>query len=418
MVKEKGQTGTNHRLHLIAAMIAIMVLLATTTGFDFYAKSLELRYINALAPLNLHQMQVGSALQRAALQKSDILTVFGSSELTLLNTPYQSDKFFADYPTGFTVINIADLGVLSITLAQELAALGPDLRGKKIVLSIMPGSFFIGKRNFIENNPQHDFAMNFSLLHTYETIFSPYLSFGIKNEIAGRLLDYDDTIRKKDPFLYFAVANTARTSIQNRILYYLIWPLGEAQTGILRLQDHAEVVNYIWTHKIDPDVQKKPRTIDWNQVRSEALAEQKINTNNNPYGVENFLWWYFDRIDLPLPQGSVDATYRKNLLNSSEWSDYKLLLIVLKQLDAKPLVLSRPLNVPLWEVMGVTEGTQDIFYTKLHTVTDPFKMSLIDFRQYDSDPYFSIDQGSHTSREGWVVINQALDEYFHGQPGP
>lgn len=405
------------RPHLTAAIIAIMVLLITLAGFNYYANSLELRYINALAPLNLHQTQNGSALQRAALQKSDMLPIFGSSELTLLKTPYQADQFFANSPTGFTVINIADLGVLSITLAQQLAALGPDLRGKKIVLSIMPGSFFIGKRNFIENNPTHDFAMNFSRLHAYETIFSPYLSFGIKNEIADRLLDYRDTIQK-DPFLYFAIMDTARTSIQNRALYFLIWPLGELQTVILRLQDHAEVVQYILSNNIDPDVQKIPQTIDWSKVQSDALAEQKLNTNNNPYAVENFLWWYFDRIDLPLPEGSVDETYKKNLLNSAEWSDFKLLLIVLKQLGAKPLILSRPLNVHLWEVMGVTEKTQDIFYTKLHAVADPFQMSLVDFRQYDSDPYFSIDQGSHTSREGWVIINQTLDAYFHGRIGP
>ena len=112
-----------------------------------------------------------------------------------------ADQFFAKYPTGFTVVDVASLGVLSVTLAQEFAALGPDLRGKKIVLSIMPGSFFINKKNFIENNPDHDFAMNFSPLRTYETIFSPYLSFGIKNEISSSMLIYRDTIRS-DPFLY------------------------------------------------------------------------------------------------------------------------------------------------------------------------------------------------------------------------
>ncbi len=403
--------------HLTAAMVSLITLIASLVGFNYYAQSLELRYVNALAPLDLTQMMNGSALQRAALQKPDILMMYGSSELTLLPTPYQADQFFAKYPTGFTVVDVASLGVLSVTLAQEFAALGPDLRGKKIVLSIMPGSFFINKKYFIENNPDHDFAMNFSPLRTYETIFSPYLSFGIKNEISKSLLIYRDTIRN-DPFLTFAITATSGTSIRNRILYYLIWPLGELQTEILRLQDHFEVVFYIWTHHINPNVQKVPQSIDWNTVHENALAEQKQNTTTNPYGVENFMWWYFDRITLPEPVGSNNDLYRKNLLNSQEWTDFKILLIVLQQLGAKPLILSRPLNVPLWEVMGVTENTQDIFYDKLHSVADPFKMPLIDFRQYDHDMYFSIDQGSHTSRDGWVYINQILDAYYHGQLQP
>ena len=403
--------------HLIAAMISALVLIASLVGFNLYAQSLEMRYVNALAPLNLTQMENGDALQQAALQRPDILMVYGSSELTLLPTPYQADRFFAKYPTGFTVVDVASLGVLSVTLAQEFAALGPALRGKKIVLSIMPGSFFINKKYFIENNPDHDFAMNFSPLRSYETIFSPYLSFGIKNEISKSLLIYRDTIRG-DPFLTFALTTTSGTSIRNRILYYLIWPFGELQTEILRLQDHFEVLLYIWTHHIDPNVQKVSESIDWNTVHQNALAEQKQNTTDDPYGVENFMWWYFDRISLPEPAGSNNDLYRKNLLNSQEWTDFKILLIVLQQLGAKPLILSRPLNVPLWEVMGVTEDTQDIFYNKLHSVADPFKMPLIDFRQYDHDMYFSIDQGSHTSREGWVYVNQILDAYYHGRLQP
>ncbi|HUI90555.1 MAG TPA: D-alanyl-lipoteichoic acid biosynthesis protein DltD [Anaerolineales bacterium] len=402
------------RSHLSAALISVFTLIASLVGFSYYAQSLEFRDVNALAPLNLTQMENGVVLQRAALQKPDILMMYGSSELTLLPTPYQANQFFASYPTGFTVVDVASLGVLSVTLAQEFAALGPDLRGKKIVLSIMPGSFFINKKYFIENNPVHDFAMNFSPLRSYETIFSPYLSFGIKNEISRSLLGFRDTIRS-DPFLSFAVTITSSTSTKNHVLYYLIWPLGELETQILRLQDHFEVVLYIWTHHIDPDVQKVPQSIDWNTVHQNALAEQIKNTSTNPYGVENFMWWYFARISLPEPIGSNDDLYTKNLLNSQEWTDFKILLIVLQQLGAKPLIISRPLNVPLWEVMGVTEDTQDIFYNKLHSVADPFKMPLIDFRQYDHDMYFSIDQGSHTSRDGWVYVDQILDAYYHGQ---
>ncbi len=400
--------------HLTAGTASIAALLVALIGFNYYAVGLENRYVNALIPLNLEQTLVGTAVQRAALRQPDILPVFGSSELILLPTPYQADKFFSKYPTGFAVMDVAGLGVLSISLSQDLASLGPELRGKKIVLSIMPGSFFIGKRDFIENNPEHDFAMNFSRLHAYETLYSPYLSYGIKNEIAASMVHFRDTL-KQDALLSYAVRVTANPSKPSRALYYGLWPLAELQIQILRLQDHYEVVHYILTNHLDPNVERAPRTIDWDQTLQDALAEQKLNTNNNPYGVENSLWWYFARSEMPKPPGSNNEVYRKNLLNSQEWTDFKVLLKVLQQLGAEPLILSRPLNVPLWETMGVSQPTQLIFYTKLHSVADPFGMPMIDYRQYDHDMYFSIDQGSHTSREGWVVIDKTLDAYFHGE---
>ncbi len=399
--------------HLTAGATSMTVLLLALIGFNFYATGLENRYVNALVPLNLEQTLVGTAVQKAALNQPDILPVFGSSELILLPTPYQADKFFAKYPTGFAVMDVAGLGVLSISMSQDLAALGPELRGKKIVLSIMPGSFFIGKRDFIENNPEHDFAMNFSRLHAYEALFSPYLSYGIKNEIAASMVHFRDTLRQ-DSLLSFATAVTAQSSKPYRAMYFLTWPLAELQIQILRLQDHYEVVHYILTNHLNPDVERAPGTIDWDQTLQKALEEQKLNTNNNPYGVENSLWWYFARSEMPKPAGSNNEVYRKNLLNSQEWTDFKVLLKVLQQMGAKPLILSRPLNVPLWEVMGVSQTTQMIFYTKLHDVADPFQMPLIDLRQYDHDMYFSIDQGSHTSREGWVVVDRTLDAYYHG----
>jgi len=49
------------------------------------------------------------------------------------------------------------------------------------------------------------------------------------------------------------------------------------------------VILYIWTHAIDPNVQKVPQSIDWNATHQNALAEQIKNTSTNPYGVENFM---------------------------------------------------------------------------------------------------------------------------------
>ena len=72
------------------------------------------------------------------------------------------------------------------------------------------------------------------------------------------------------------------------------------------------------------------------------------------------------------------------------------------------------MNIQIWETLGVSEQAQNSYYQKLHAVVDPYHMPLIDFQQYGNDEYFSIDMASHTSREGWIYVDQTLDAFFHG----
>ena len=394
--------------HLSAAIISFTILIMALIGFDIFARSLEQRYVNALAPLDLSQTINGIALQRAALYQSDLLPLYGSSEITMIDTPYDAEKFFATYPTGFTVFQVANLGAASLTMAQDLAALGPDLRGKKVVISFSPGDFTMSKL------PPEYYAGNFSPLHAYEMIFNPYLSITLKINAAKRMLDFPDTLQS-DSFLHFAIIQMTRQSKTNRLLYYLSWPLGELQIATMRLQDHAEVVLYLWSHPTNPNVQKIPQTIDWSAALSSALAEQKQHTLNNSFGIEDNRWWAYQNIvTKPVLAGSEDIKFINRVEQHPEWVDLDILLRVIQELGAQPLILSRPMNVHVWEAVGVSEQAQNIYYVKLNNIVNQYHMPLVDYRQYGTDIYFSMDQGAHTSRYGWVYVDQTLDEFFHG----
>jgi D-alanine transfer protein len=396
------------RIHLDAAIIVFIIVILALIGFDIYARSLEQRYVNALAPLDLTQAINGIAVQRAALYQSDLLPVYGSSEITTIDTQYEAEKFFATYPTGFTVFQVANLGAASLTMAQDLAALGPDLRGKKIVISFSPATFTMSEL------PQDYYAGNFSPLHAYEMIFSPYLSSALKSDAAKRMLDFPATLQN-DPFLDFAIIQLTSTSRANRILYDLSWPLGELQIMTMRLQDHANVISYLYSHPVNPDVQKIPQKIDWSADFSAALAEQKQHTLNNPLGIEDDRWWFYQHVlTNPAPAGSEDTRFINRVEHHLEWTDLDILLHVLQELGAQPLILSRPINVHIWEAQGVSEQAQNIYYVKLNEMVNQFHMPLVDYQQYGTDIYFSIDQGAHTSRYGWVYVDQTLDEFFHG----
>ncbi len=396
------------RIHLDAAIIAFIIVILALIGFDMYARSLEQRYVNALAPLDLTQTINGIAVQRAALYQSDLLPVYGSSEITMIDTQYEAEKFFATYPTSFTVFQVANLGAASLTMAQDLAALGPDLRGKKIVISFSPATFTMSEL------PQDYYAGNFSPLHAYEMIFSPYLSSALKSDAAKRMLDFPATLQN-DSFLDFAIIQLTSTSRANRTLYDLSWPLGELQIMTMRLQDHANVISYLYSHPVNPDVQKIPQKIDWSADFSAALAEQKQHTLNNPLGIEDDRWWFYQHVlTNPVPAGSEDTRFINRVEHHLEWTDLDILLHVLQELGAQPLILSRPMNVPIWEAQGVSEQAQNIYYVKLNEMVNQYHMPLVDYQQYGTDIYFSIDQGAHTSRYGWIYVDQTLDEFFHG----
>ena len=422
--KESKQTHS----HLISALVAILLALAVLVFGTVYAQSLEDKYIHILAPLMLPQSNAGSALQQAGFQQPDLLMVYGSSEMLveditmtltygtstkilLESSPFGASQFFKDYPTGFNVYEIAKGGAYSLDIAQDLAAIGPELRGKKVVFSFTPSMF-----NEPEVTPLA-YAADFSLLHANALIFDTHLSFETKQIAAQRMNDYPDTL-KPDSVLQFAVHQLTCGCWYGSYLYNLVVPLGQIDTWIIRLQDHWVVINYIWSHpQLNPQVVKKTEQINWSTEISQAVASEKMYSNNNPYGIENEAWnGYFSKILVPRKKlGSADLGFAQRLNDSQEWVDFDLVLQILKEMGAQPVILSRPVDGPIWGAMGLSQSGRQAYYVKLQNAVLPYGFPLVDFANHDGDRYFSIDPGSHTNREGWVYVDETLDAFFHGR---
>ncbi len=132
--------------HLLPALAALLILFGLLVGGSFYARSVELSYVNALAPDRLKQTDLGSALQEAAFRRPDLLPVFGSSEILDEDDENSAYRFFQTYPTGFTVFEVGMGGITSLEIAQSLAALRPDIKGKKVVISFTPSMFNTPRR--------------------------------------------------------------------------------------------------------------------------------------------------------------------------------------------------------------------------------------------------------------------------------
>src|SRR5437773_12187631 len=153
--------------HLAASLVALLLLGAAIGAGLIYARTLERRYIHALAGELFEQKNQGAAMQAEAFRQADLLPLYGSSELGKYPGPADPIEFFRTYPTGFSVFPVGNAGATSLTVLQALAAVGPELRGKKLVLSVTPGWLVLGDAA----DPDH-YAGNFSRLHAGELVFN------------------------------------------------------------------------------------------------------------------------------------------------------------------------------------------------------------------------------------------------------
>ena len=397
--------------HLISASAALLILISAVIYSGRYASSLEDKYVHALAALELPQTYAGIVLQQAAFRQADLLPVYGSSEMLDRDIPYAASIFFAAYPTGFNVIEIAKGGSTSLNIAQDLAAIGPRLNGKKVVISFTPIIFSDPKVT------EYAYAGNFSRLHAASLAFSPSLSMAVKQKAAKRMLEYPDILSKSaDPLLSFALQNLARGTFYNHIVYALTLPLGQLDILIIRLQDHYEVWSFLQEHpNIDQASKRQIKTIDWEAEIGRAEAQQQAIANNNPFGIENTTWIqeYHQVLAISQP-GSGDGQFITKINNSEEWGDLAILLEILNELGAQPLILSRPINGTLSTASGVSEKGRQAFYTRLQSLVGAYNIALADFQPYTNDPFFSIDDASHPSQKGWAVVDKTLDAFYHG----
>jgi D-alanyl-lipoteichoic acid biosynthesis protein DltD len=396
----------------LAAALALCLVFAAALGYTLYARSTELRYVHAVAALDHSEISGGTAIERAALSQPDLLLIYGASELVLLDTKYEATRFFSTYPTGFMVFNAATKGGSSLSIAQRLAALGADLRGKRVIFAIGPAIMTMAPFGDVA---ERHYDGNFSELHALELAFSPYLSMSTKRIAAARMLDFPETLRKA-PFLAFALRTLAHESILNSILYALGWPLGRLQLGAMHLQDHYATVTFIH-HRSAAEVQvtRQPRQIDWTALVQTAEKEQIQNTDSNPFGVDNSQWPKIKELFVNLPPpGSRDADFINDVTIAREWGDLDIALKVMQELGTNGLVMSSPMNVPLWETIGVSASAQNTYYGTLHTAVDPYNFPVLDSQEYGTIRYFSMDLASHASRKGWVYVDQRLDRIYHG----
>jgi D-alanine transfer protein len=389
--------------HLIAVSAALLILaLAVASGW-LWCTQLEAQYASALArDLSDAKLQ-GVALQRAAFAQPDLLVLYGSSEL-LRDVPNTAAQFFAEYPSGFRVFPVGKMGTGMLSMAEKIAAVGSSARGRKVAYSLSPSLFF---------EPTIDpsyYSGNFSVLQARQLAYSTELSFGLKRDFARRMLAYPDTL--EDHWLLDStLRHLASSTNLDRILYYAALPLGMIQNFVGRTQDHFEAaIDILGQPDLPESPYKKRRILNWAEhlrqadIIAKGLAAKAAAAAKPPKP-----WQPPARH----PHGSRDALWLAKMNKATEWTDLNLLLRTLRELGARPLLLSMPVHGADLEAVGVSKKARAAYPQRMHDAVAPFNMPLVYFKQHEDDPLFFSDHFDHLGAKGWVYYDETLDAFFH-----
>ena len=110
-----------------------------------------------------------------------------------------------------------------------------------------------------------------------------------------------------------------------------------------------------------------------------------------------------------------DGAFFARMDAAREWIDFELLLRVLSEIHARPLLLSMPINGSLFDYGDVSQPAHETYYKKIRALAQRYDFPLIEFEEHDNDPAFFDGHKYHLSAKGWMFYNRALDDFFHGR---
>ncbi|HXX42649.1 MAG TPA: D-alanyl-lipoteichoic acid biosynthesis protein DltD [Chthoniobacterales bacterium] len=372
--------------HLFSAIIACAIPIVILGGGALAANYLERKTIHQTAPKDFFIKNQGLAFQRAAAHTPDVLLFYGSSEL-IDPIPNRASDFFSSEPSGFQVCPVGKAGTTSLIILQKVGALGGDLRGRKIAISLSPSSFSTPAVS------PHAYAANFSLGAASGLLFGSALNSNLKADIAKRMLNFPDTLRKS-ALLELAAKCIASNHPRDRIVLAVLWPLGRLQNAVFDLQDHFEALVYILGNRNNmllPEARSAhPRKTPSNNAAAAASTESFSPAGSGP-----------------------DAAFRERIATAKEWTDLELLFRTLTDLNAHPFILSMPVDTAYHWGRGVSRNARQLYYDKLRELAGQYRFPVIDFDDHDTDSDFLIARKEHPSPQGWMYYNRALNDFFH-----
>jgi D-alanine transfer protein len=384
--------------HLFSGLIALGLATIVLFAAERVLIHLEHASIVSTAPDSFALKNQGLAFQRAAARALNVLPIYGSSELRVPIAPERGNIFFSTAPTGFQLSPVGWGGANTLIMLQKIGALGSNLRGKRVAISLSPGWFLSAKSSW------QGYEGNFSPMAAIEMVFGTALGFELKRSIASRMLECPSTLENR-PLLEFALRRLDSGRWFDRSILCALWPAGKLQIALLELEDHLAALHHI-RHDKKPAPVLRAEAPDWPRLIAKTSRSKPIDVAE-----DNKL----STIDRQIVLGSRDPVFRSAIKASPAWIDLELLLRSLAAVDARPLILSMPIAGDFYDHAGVSRSAREDYYAKLRGLVQKYHFVVVEFADHDEDPEFLIRHQSHLTEKGWVYYDRALDNFFRGR---
>ena len=362
------------------------------------------RLAHLTAPDMLDVKDQGIALQAEAFRDKDLLPVYGSSEFRN-DTRFSGRRFFADYPTGFRLFIIGKAGSKTLITAERIGALGDAVRGRKVVIILSPTWFLT------EKETAASYAGNFSAAQAGKLIFDSPLSHSLKSRLAREMLKYPKTL-SPHPLLRLELDRLARKDrgIETRLLS----SAGRAAAYFVALWDRMET-----PFALLPEVLQSPGGLAETGPHAKTTPPWARLTKRAARHSSPELWEEEQDTGAPKLErklrGKDKLPFVAEISRSDEWQHLSLLMETLKQLGARPLFISLPLNADAFEIAGVKPADLDYYYARLRDEVRDYGFPVVTFEDEQNDPWFFHDSVGHPSSMGWMILNHTINRFYHGK---
>jgi poly-D-alanine transfer protein DltD len=408
---------------IVAAVLAFAIAGLAGWGMQASVRRLADRELTRVTADTVPFKYQTLTFQRAALASGHVLPIYGSSELFCCGRPFLPTDVFASRSAGFDVLAVGHAGVGDLLFAQTYAALGHDLRDRRVAVSDSP-TWFSSR----EGPSPAEYGSNFSAEAAYAFVFGAPISLSLREAGARRMLAYPETLRD-EPLLGRAVDDLAHPTRTNLLGYAALAPLGRVATWALGVRDAARTAAFLWGQRRRPSHEPPdPTPPDWVEMAARGTDAAEAASTTNPFGIPDATYGrvrrrpkFRDALALYASgrtnrDGSVlgpPREWERAVSHSAEWDDLRLALRVLRELGARPLVWTLPLPGAFYDYTPVSAPARRTYYERFAREGERAGVSWLDFRAHDEDPYFVTDSSSHLSARGWVFADRALDVFWH-----
>lgn len=364
----------------------------------------------------------GTILQKKAFENSQILPLYGSSEMSMIYDYHPAKVFTPE--TGVTPFLIGKGGTQTLIHVLNLAAIGENIQGKKLAIFLTPQWYGAG------GIAQSTFEGNFSALQAYEVLRNPKLSSKLKQEVAHRLLQFPKAYQDF-PYLQKVLALQEKSGWNKQLVRMFYAFPAQVEYASLAFQDAekternvkklpqqtvAKYSRYSSNLQIASSQAKGGRGSSvvstvrpkWDKLQVEAITQGKEATGNNPFGMDNT--FYTTNI-LPKLQERKDSDKNAKYSSSPEYEDLKLLMRVLKEEGAKPLFVILPMNGRWADYTGISGAEREVCYKRLAEMIRTEGFALADFSSHENEDYYLRDPW-HLAWKGWLDVDEVLDQFY------